>query len=574
MFLQKRLHRFFLAICFTLLVTPMVWAGTVGKVSGIVTDQESGAPLPDANVTILGTTLGATADADGEFFILNVPAGTYQLQATVVGYRPQVISDVGVAPDFTTEVNFELEQTVLGVIETVEVKAEKPLIQKDLTGTTRFIDREAIENMPTRGYQQAASLEAGIVTQQINQDQSGADLESSNSPRLHVRGGRAEEVAYFVDGFSQQDPLTGLSTTSINQNAIDQIVVLTGGFNAEYGKIMSGAVNVVTREGGADYFGSVELITDNIAGDWVGAQSYDFNTYDVSLGGPVVPGNDKLTFFLSGERRWQRDRNPRPIEGLGLTGDQEALYDEGLLPNNQLSGYTWQGKLTWDVTPSIKVRGGTLGSQDDWREYRHFYLFNQAHMPRYEDRNQSVFGTVTHSLNPRTFYSVGLNWFYTERYRGDGVHFKDLAAYSRPGGNPRFDPDNPLFWFGPTEGIDNPDSTAHVWDDYLHRESSYVGVKGDFSLQWSPENQAKIGAEYRYHTLRRYRHLFPTQVGEGLEGGGYQDVDYFGYAQDDPEEHVDDGLDGAKHPKDASFYVQNKYEKDNFVLNAGLRYDY
>lgn len=577
MFLQNRLHR----LAFLLLLGPILvstaWAGTVGKISGVVTGRESGQPLAGANITIVGTTMGATADAAGRYFVLNVPAGTYQLQATLVGYKPVVLGDVRVAPDFTTEADFALEQTVLGVVQTVEIRAEKPLIQKDLTGTTRFLGREEVENLPARGYQNVASQQAGIVAQSLTP----VGAEASNAPRLYVRGGRAEEVAYYVDGFSQQDPLTGLSTTSVNQNAIDQIVVMTGGFNAEYGKIMSGAVNVITREGEPEYFGSVEVVTDNRIGEWLGAKSYDWNIYDASLGGPVIPGTDQLTFFLSGESRWQRDRAPKPIEKLGFTGEQKALYKDGRLPNNDLSGYTWQAKGTWQLGAPYKIRVGTLNSRDDWQEYRHSYLFNLPHTPRYQDTNKSLFGTFTHTINPRTFYSFGANWFYTERFRGDGRYFKDLDAYSRPDGNPTYDPGTPLFWYGPTEDLQRivgsdttyvySDSTASVWDDYLHRESSYFGFKGDMTIQWTPTNQAKVGAEYRDHTLRRYRHLFPYRM---RTPQGLVDVDRFGYALDDPEKPLDRGLDGAKHPKDASFYVQNKYEKDQFILNAGLRYDY
>jgi len=574
MFQQKRLCRLLLLAFLALFVGQVAWAGTVGKISGIVTNKEKGQPLPNANVVILGGTMGAMADASGRYSILNVPAGTYQLQASVVGYKPVVMDNVRVAPDFTTELNFALEQTVLGIVQTVEITAEKPLIQKDLTGTARFLSRSEIENLPTRGYQDAAALQAGIVAEQINQDLSTADLESSNAPRLHVRGGRSEEVAYFVDGFSQQDPLTGLSTTSINQNAIDQIVVLTGGFNAEYGKIMSGAVNVITREGGQKYFGSVEAMTDNLGGSWIGTKTYDNNIYDVSLGGPLLPGSDQLTFFVSGERRWNGDRSPHPVDALGLTKGQEKLFPDGRLPNNDLSGYTWQGKFTWDVTPALKLRAGTLGSQDNWQEYYQAYLFNQPHMPRYEDTNNSVFGTATYTFDPRTFVTAGANWFYTERFRGDGVYFKHLADYARPNGNPRYPQSSPLFWYGPADTTYG----AHVWDDYLHRESSYIGAKADLSTQWSPANQAKVGIEYRYHTLRRYRHLFPVQVEvdptTGKIVGGVRDVDRFGYALTDPEKHLDSGLDGAKHPKDASVYVQNKYEKEQLVLNVGIRYDY
>ncbi len=568
MFLHIRLHRVLLLVFLLLLLSQGTWASTVGKISGSVTNQGNNQPIAGANVVVLGTTMGSTAGADGRFSILNVPAGTYRLQASIVGYKPFVMENIQVRPDFTTEVNFALEQTVLGIIQTVEVRAEKPLIQKDLTGTARFLDRSQIENLPTRGYQEAAALQAGVVSQQINQDVSTADLESSNAPRLHVRGGRAEEVAYYVDGFSQQDPLTGLSTTSINQNAIDQIVVLTGGFNAEYGKIMSGAVNVITREGGKKYFGSAEAITDNLGGSWIGTKKYDNNTYDLSLGGPLIPGSDQVTFFVSGERRWEGDRAPHPINGIGLTSDQVKLYKDGRLPNNALSGYTYQGKLAWNVSRQFKLHAGTLSSRDDWQEYHHQYLFDQAHMPRYQDTNKSYFGTATYAPTPKTFVTLGLNYFYTERFRGDGVHFKDLAAYGLPDGNPRYNANAALFWYGDTT------NGFHVWDDYLHRESSYVGGKADVSFQWSPSNQGKIGAEYRRHTLRRYRHLFPVQVYKGVDGGGYQDVDRFGYALTDPTQHLDSGLDGAKHPKDASIYIQDKYEKDQLVVNAGLRYDY
>jgi len=568
MFLHKRLHRVLLLVLLTLLVSQAAWASTVGKISGVVTNKGTGQPIPAANVVILGTTMGAAADPSGHFAILNVPAGTYQVQASVVGYKSLIMDNVRVAPDFTTEVNFALEQSTL-LIQAIEVRAEKPLIQKDLTGTARFIGREEIQNLPTRGYQDAAALQAGVVSQQTTP----VGAEASNTPRLYIRGGRADEVAYFVDGFSQRDPLTGLSTTAINQNAIDQIVVMTGGFNAEYGKIMSGAVNVITREGGPKYFGAVEAITDNLGGSWIGSKRYDSNTYDASLGGPLFPGSNKVTFFASGERRWQGDRNPKPVTKLGYNSDQNKLYSDGRLPSNTLSGYTWQGKIMWALSNQMKLHFGTLGSTDNWQEYRHAYLFDSAHMPRYEDQNRSVFGTATYTPNEKTLVTLGANYFYTQRYRGDGVLFKDLKAYGYYGdkGNPQYSETQPLFFYG-------PDTTAarrigHIWRDYLHRESTYIGGKGDVSYQWAPADQGKVGFEYRYHTLRRYHHLFPDHIWQGVPKG-YIDVDRFGYAIDDPDKHLDSGRDGAKHPKDLSFYVQNKYEKDQLVVNAGLRYDY
>src|SRR5262249_18460252 len=154
----------------------------------------------------------------------------------------------------------------------VVVNAERPLLQKDATGTTRFISAAEIQKLPTRGYRDAAAQQTGVVNfrRQI-------DNETQNGNTLIIRGGPPNETAYFVDGFSQQDPLTGTSSTSINNNAIDEVVVLTGGFNPEYGRIMSGAVNVVTREGADKYFGALETVSDAPGGKWVGSRKTDYN---------------------------------------------------------------------------------------------------------------------------------------------------------------------------------------------------------------------------------------------------------------------------------------------------------
>src|SRR5262249_48609019 len=151
----------------------------------------------------------------------------------LLGYAPYVADNVNVTPDFTTELNVKMKPEAVQM-EEVHVSAERPLLQKDATNTTRFISGDQMSRMPTRGYQEAAAQQSGIVNFQRQ-----IDRESQNGSTLIVRGGRPNETAYYVDGFSQQDPLTGNATTSINNNAIQEVVVLNGGFNAEYGKIMS-----------------------------------------------------------------------------------------------------------------------------------------------------------------------------------------------------------------------------------------------------------------------------------------------------------------------------------------------
>ena len=272
------------------------------------------------------------------------------MRANLLGQAPYTADKVQVVPDFTTTLNVVMRTEAVQMAE-VRVEAERPLLQKDATGTTRFISSEDIQKLPTRGYRDAAAQQTGVVNFKLN-----IDNESQNSPTLIVRGGRPNETAYYVDGFSQQDPLTGTSNTSISNNAIEEVVVLTGGFSPEYGRVMSGAVNVITREGSKKYFGALESVTDVLSGTWVGAPRTGYNVYDASVGGPVLPGKDDLTFYVSGERRWQGDRGPafmpnvfkNDLETRGLSGDRS--------PSNSASGYTFQGKLNWQPTDSSRSR--------------------------------------------------------------------------------------------------------------------------------------------------------------------------------------------------------------------------
>lgn len=609
-----------------LLLTPAAQSGTTGKLTGMV-KNENGQPVVGANIRIEGLRIGALSDDDGRFFLLGVPAGEYPVRANLLGYAPFLAEHVTITPDFTTELNIEMKTEAVQMGE-VRVHAERPLLQKDATGTTRFISADDIQKLPTRGYRDAAAQQTGIVNfkQQI-------DRESQNQNTLIVRGGRPNEIAYYVDGFSQQDPLTGTSSTAISNNAIQEIVLLTGGFAPEYGRIMSGAVNVITREGGSKYFGSIAGVTDNLAGDWAKSPKTDYNVYDASLGGPLVPNYENLTFYFSGERRWQGDRSPSPLSDVfrqqlenpisyaaDLPGYSGANPD--FKPNNSSSGYTWQGKLAWALTDQVNLKVGTLGSQDKWREYAHTYLFNQAHMPRYKDDNQSYFATLNHALSPRTFYNLGVNFFQTERKRGDGVAFDDLSpqynvlgtdaagvdtigshdgVIDPTGGgyyrniNPRFDPDLPMFW-----------ETGHVSNRFLQRKSSYIGVQASLSSQIDAHNQIKAGADFQRHTLRYFQNLDPT--GLGGEKPNLVDYDAYGYSllvdykdvvikdlidadgdgvPDDSTftttrvasgarlvENSDSDQDGPKRPKTWALFVQDKFEREGVIVNGGLRFDH
>jgi outer membrane receptor protein involved in Fe transport len=574
-------------------------AQTTGKIAGMVKDKDTGEPLPGVNILIKGTTMGAATNPQGEYFITNVPVGTYILLGTMLGYVPVEFENVKVSVDLTTTIDFELTTQAIELGKVITVTAERPLVIKDQTSSIRIVTNEEITSLPTRGYQQVASLQAGVV-------------EDANR-NIYIRGGRANEINWVIDGFSQKDPLTGLSTTAINQNAIEEVEVVTGGFNAQYGNAMSGAVNVVTKEGGIKYTGQAEAVTDNLAGGWIGAEKYDYNIYALSFGGPLFPKSEKHTFFVSGEKRWQRDRFPRATA-------------EGPLPNNSVDGWTWQGKFNFKLTDALKLQLGSLGSFDRWREYLNTYRYNASHMPQYDDLNHSFWAKLNHAINKSIFYNLGIQYYMTQRVVGDGIYFDDLRSYARAVLNPRYDPEA-LYWSGddPSTSLsgvsisidttyEDPDTLVdttytyygttpfnyhgvtynvvkggtdhgygdegHVYGDFLKRNSKYLGLNLDFTDQVNTNHQLRFGGSFEYHTLRRYHHLmaykiFSTSVEDSA--AWFQDVDSYGYEYNlatNEFSNSDKGLDGAKHPKIAALYIQDKIEYQGAVINAGVRYDY
>jgi hypothetical protein len=545
-----------------ILAASPVWAGTTGKLAGRVIDEKK-QPLAGVNVRIEGQRLGAMTDEHGNYVIIGIPAADYIVHANLMGYAAYTAEKVSITADFSTTLDIAMKSEAVQLKE-VRVEAQRPLLQKDATNTTRFLSSDDISRMPTRGYQDAAAQQSGVVAFQRL-----IDRESQNGPTLIIRGGRPNETAYYVDGYSQQDPLTGNATTSINNNAIQEIVVQNGGFDAEYGRIMSGVVNVITKEGQSRYSGSLEALTDNFGGmgnSYLGTHAYDYNLYDASLGGPILPGRDAGNFYFSAQRRWQGDRKPN------------SVYD-GPLPDNSLSGWTGQGKITVPVSKQINLKLGGLYSNDDWREYLNTYRFDLAHSPRYEDRNRSVTGQLNHTLNSKSFYSVGMSWFFTERKRGDGVFFDNVEAY---GSVPQIDFNTDIPWFYP--GTSNPNTqlghvldslatigggTGHVWDDYLRRQSQYFAFKGDYTTQWNPHHQVKGGFELDQHTLRYYDHYFPVNFATG----DVDNIDRYGFSADGQAKE-NGGIDGPRKPKTAALYLQDKFERQGLIVNAGLRYDY
>ena len=568
----------------------IAYGATTGAISGVITDSQTGEPVVGATVMIMGTNLGASTDVDGRYTILNVPVGTYTLQISSVGYATVEVSNLAVSVELTTYQSQQLSSEATDIGTTIQVTAERKLIIEDKTTSVNIVGRDELLAMPTRGFEQVIGIQNSVVRMHSNLDtrQRGFRDAQAVAPEINIRGGRPSEVAYYVDGFSQQDPLTGISTANINNNAIKEVSVTSGAFSAEYGHVASGIVNVTTNSGSDEYHGNLEVVTDNLAGEF-GYDDFDQNWYSGDLSGPI-PGLDNSFFFVSGERRYLGDRQPS-IKTYDITADfglTDEISNPWRKPNNSLSGWSYQGKFDFNLTPTFKLALSANGSVDRWQRYIHSYM-NPAypeqvkHSPWYDDQNIGLNAKVTHTLSSNTFYNLSASYFKTTRFRGDGVLRKDYEAYRRDFANPEqdswqlFQEGNPVWASDLDENID-PGSAEDVlvgynpsyYDDYLDRRSSYIGFKGDITSQVSGGNTIKAGVDFQYHTLRFFRDLVPTTV----TGWSSSNVNYYGFDSVGNVADPDGFMNNTKHPINLGLFVQDRLEYRGLIVTAGLRFDY
>ncbi len=357
----------------------MAFAGTTGKIAGKVTDKETGEPMPGANVVVVGTTLGAATDINGEYFILNVPPGSYDVRASVIGYTQMVEKGVRVNADLTVKVNFALPSETLQLGEVVEVVAERPLIQKDVTASSKISSEEQIQALPVTTFQDAVSLSAGT---------------QGSGNNLHIRGSRAGEVAYLVDGLSIEDPQNRSIGLNVGRSALSELQIISGGFNAEYGNAQAGVILLNTQEGRQKFSGRFFYQTDHFGDSGLGDSFANFDWYEGSISGsePItthflpkigvkIPGY--VTFFLQGESRMS-DRATFHEEALAdlnaksLVPESAAIRTSTRLRNEtifeKLFGIgdprenvqqNWDGKLVWQLAANKKLSFGYRGNDDE-----------------------------------------------------------------------------------------------------------------------------------------------------------------------------------------------------------------
>ena len=520
-----------------------------GKIAGRVVEKETGSPAVGVNVILIDTYLGAATDENGRFTILNIPPGTYSIRVDAIGFATITMKDVRVTTSQTTELSFTLEEAVIEGQE-ITVIAERPLVQKDLTASQRVTTAKEIEDMPVESFLGVLTTHAGV-----NQSAGGA---------LHVRGGRSNEVGYYIDGVSVSNPFyTNSLAVSVSNKALEEMKLVSGAFNAEYGNAMSGVVNVTIKEGGGNYDGSLSYYTGDYSSSahdiFPNIDDQDFtanSTLDGFISGPVLPFlGDRLTFNVSLRRSESegylygiREHNTSDYAYFPPSGDWyiQNTGDSSYVPMNPSQSTNALSKITWRVSPTMKISTQSILSKAQSKSYSHAYKYNPDGVGTGYSANTNHSIKINHSLSPKSFYEANLfisdtdykNYLYEDTTDSRYVSTDYINT----------EPTSATFLFGGTQ-------MGHTY-----RVSNSVGGKFDFTIQMNNRHELKTGFSFRrdnleernFSILYNYNYRQPTVLPEN-------ESPYHVYYK--------------KEALQYSAYIQDKMEYSSMIMNLGVRYD-
>lgn len=220
-----------------------VWvgAGTTGIISGVVKSAEEGKPLSGANVIVVGTKLTTVTDASGYYVITNVPPGDYEVRAEMVGYGNGTTDRVQVSMDATATVGFDLKQQAIQE-SAVVVSRPRPMISADQVHTLNLIT--AAQESFTRTDPTSANTVPGVLS-----TLPGVVVEPNGTGLTHIRGGKPEQIGYYIEGIPVTDPNMGTFSDNLFSTGVSKFQVYTGGFGAEFGNALGCVLNEVKKTG-------------------------------------------------------------------------------------------------------------------------------------------------------------------------------------------------------------------------------------------------------------------------------------------------------------------------------------
>jgi outer membrane receptor protein involved in Fe transport len=322
-----------LSIILLLGLSISAFAQEKAKISGRVTDAATKEALPSVNVTIEGTTYGAATDANGEYFIVNLAPGTYTVVASMIGYSKVRFENVSVNTGRTTIINIQLSSKSI-IADEVVVVARRPVIQQDISNSQEVAYGKDIAVLPTvvdiRGF---VALQAGVEG-------------------LSVRGGSIDQTSVMIDGAVVVDPTTNTPYTSIPLAAVQEVSVIKGGFNAEYGNIRSGLINITTKDGDKSrYHFSADFRLSPAHQKHFGPSYFSPDSYYLR------PYFDPQVAFTGTQNwpEWMRQQYPEGFQGWNKWAQENSQW--GVTPQQA------QQIFMWTHTVGAKADWGIIGCE-------------------------------------------------------------------------------------------------------------------------------------------------------------------------------------------------------------------
>jgi len=550
--------RILLLLTLLILVDNALDAQGKSAIVGRVRDSRTGEGLPSVNVTIKGTYYGAATDPEGKFIIQSVGVGSYTLQFSLIGYITVQHTDVRVEAGKETTVNQDMTETTLSIGQEVVVIGKRPLFNLEETASRRAVTSDDIKSAAVTDVREVVTQQVGVVQ---------ADNE------VHIRGGRANENAYLLDGISIQDPLAGTGFgLQISADAVQEVEVLTGGFNAEYGQATSGIVNVTLKEGAQTYSGGISIKKDKFGLPDRISQEYNTDVYEATLSGPEpitssvlpllglrVPGN--ITFF--GNLYVGISDDFTKIHANQLVSS--TFYGSRFAPREDNN---WFGlaKVTWRVTPLLRIsysynhsvainqNSQSLQTNLEYVEpspgYQYAFQNILDGANTYTHNNQLQVLSITQTLSQTLFYELKFSHFYTN-LRAD-ANGKDYTQYTEPKDIVTF----PVSYYNlghDTIGVIPGDGfydygNGFTWHDHYVIENT---LKLDVTNNFSEKNRFKAGFELSLQEMQNVDIYEPWVGTLGLNNDIYK-----------------------VNPAMGAFYAQDNVTFSGMILNAGLRFDY
>ncbi len=547
-----------------------------GKITGVVVDKTTGEPLIGANVMINELKKGASTNSSGEYIIINVRPGLYSVRVSYIGYNSVTKTEVLVITNRTVQVNYELDTQSFEQEELV-VTAVRPEVVKDLTASEQILNNERLSKSFVRSIPEALETQTGIF-------------------QGYYRGATQVEVLYRLDDINLNSGLFSDNYTGLNTSTIQEIAVLTGGYNAEYGNARSAVINVTTKEDATEIHGSViaRMRTPgkyHFGRNMFSKDNYEWTHFDYSywenqsldensqffgenpdellaLWHKQISASDTLRNYT------ERIEYETEATIYGPITNELSFLASGRFVNNvnifpQVLPYNpefnFQGNLKYKIgtKAELKISGlyggwesaerlatnfnSTESAQESqWYSQmqvtdpymRQKYALMGAFLYQWPEKRRwtQISSKLTHFLSNQTFYNISLSFLNDNMDRSD--------RYGRI-----------------------PDSLYALRDDtqklvrfldrgYMHAydktNSDVYSIKADITSQVHKNHLVKAGANFTFYEFNQ-EHFMVEYKGGGRENF----VNIF-----------------SGKPYEGAVYIQDKMEFPGLVVNAGIRLDF